>query len=1056
MSKNNSSLTPFFLLFPVCEKYKTLENHLRSIPEITPNILQLIGNTINYFISIFMKFKYSFLIILIIFFLIAGILFYNYFLKEKEAVVIAFAGPLSGHGATAGKLMTQAIQLYFDHINQAGGINGKKVILEQFDDGNDPAQAKQKALEIVQQNRAVAVIGHWYSSTSLSAGEIYKKYAIPAITPGSTNIEITQNNDWYFRNIFNAKTSGKFLAHYVKKIFKQNTATVICEEGAYGAYLGKMFKEEAQKLNMDVNLYWTFKADDNNLDSRFQQIIKQLNTQKETAGVIFLATQAVEGVKLVKLIKEAGIKNTIISETSFSEKTFLHGFDAFPKEQANPGYYTNDIYVATPLIFDTANEKAQQFWQDYQTKYQEEPDWSAAYAYDTAMVVINAIKNAQIEGQNSTLKSDRQKIREYLANQNHIHKAVEGVTGFNYFDNNGDAQKPVVIGVYKNKNLISALTQLQPIRHINEISNFEKAVQEEQILLVDDKYLYKTNVVYTGIKINKITELDIKNLTYSLDFSIWFRFRGEMEPENIKFFNAVEPIFLKNPALTEKQGQMTYRLYKLRGKFQADFHPYWHFAFNQHVLGVSFHHQDFNRNNLIYVIDVLGMGLTKKESLLDRLQRQQVLNPIFDWTIQHVWFFEDIIKKSSLGSFKYLNFSDSMIQYSRFNMGLKIKKNEFGLRGIIPLKWAYYLVIFSSIMILLLIILDKNKKPKIFVNFFNKGSVQAILLNSIYSPLLAPSHLALDYLIWLLQAFFSFFLLLSGEVVLLALTEGFSYHLTMIVKLFDISWWLIFAIFINLAIKRFIWRSLERRSGRSIPNVIQIFVTFIVYLLALFGIVAFVYGQTLTSLLATSGMVAMIIGLAIQANLSNIFSGVAINLERPFRVGDWVKIGSYDEGIVIDVNWRTTRLKTRNGYILSIPNSRASELEIHNYDYTEGNYWLWPIIYINPIHSPELVEKVLLEAIQSVETGVLKNPKPYILFENVNEWAASYWVVFCIDSYQDRFDVLNKFWRSAWNHMESAGIMFAIYRQEIYMFDGTQERKTPATQSKPMPSKEKY
>jgi potassium efflux system protein len=870
----------------------------------------------NLFIFSLMKFKYSFFTILMIFFLSAAIFFYNYFLKENKAVIsIAFAGPLSGHGATAGKLMTQAIQLYFDHINQAGGINGKKVILERFDDSNDPTQAKQKALEIVEKNRAVAVIGHWYSSTSLSAGKIYKKYGIPAITPGSTNIEVTQNNDWYFRNIFNARTSGKFLAHYVKKIFKQNTATVICEEGAYGAYLAKVFKEEAKKLNMDVNFYWTFNTNDTNLNSRFQQIVKQLGVQKETAGVIFLATQAVEGVKLVKLIKEAGIKNTIISETSFSEKNFLHGFDAFPKEQANPGYYTNDIYVATPLIFDTANEKAQQFWQDYQTKYQEEPDWSAAYAYDTAMVVINAIRNAQIEGQTTTLKSDRQKIRNYLANLNHIHKAIDGVTGFNYFDKSGNAQKPVVMGVYKNKNLISALTQLQPIRHLNEISDLEKAMREEQVLLVDDKYLYKTNVVYTGIEINKITELDIKNLTYNLEFNLWFRFRGEMAPENIKFFNAVEPIFLKKPVLIEKQGQMTYHLYKLKGKFRADFHSSWHFAFNRHILGVSFHHQDFTRNNLIYVIDVLGMGLTKKESLLDRLQKQQVLNPIFDWTIQHVWFFEDIIKKTSLGNFKYLSLPNSMIQYSRFNMGIQIKKNEFGLRGIIPLQWAYHLVILSSLMILLLIILDKNKKLKTFSNFFKKTSASIVLPDSISSPLPTLSHLPYDSLIWLLQAFFSFFLLLSGEIVLLALTEGFSYHPTMIVKLFDISWWLISAMFINLAINRFIWRSLEKRSGRSIPNVIQIFVTFVVYLLALFGIIAFVYEQTLTSLLATSGMVAMIIGLAIQANLSNIFSGVAINLERPFRVGDWVKIGSYDEGIVIDVNWRTTRLKTRNGYM---------------------------------------------------------------------------------------------------------------------------------------------
>jgi branched-chain amino acid transport system substrate-binding protein len=245
-----------------------------------------------------------------------------------------------------------------------------------------------------------------------------------------------------------------------------------------------------------------------------------------------------------------------------------------------------------------------------------------------------------------------------------------------------------------------------------------------------------------------------------------------------------------------------------------------------------------------------------------------------------------------------------------------------------------------------------------------------------------------------------------------------------------------------MAIKRFIWYPLEKRSRRAIPNVIRIFVTFVIYLLAFFGIIAFVYEQTLTSLLATSGMVAMIIGLAIQVNLSNIFSGVAINLERPFRVGDWVKIGDFDEGIVVDVNWRTTRVKVRNGYILSIPNSTAAESDIHNYNYTDGHYWLWPTVYVDPHHSPAFVEKILLEAIQSVETGVMKKPKPYILFAGVNEWAASYWIVFCLENYQNKYDILNEVWRKVWQQMQQAGIMFAIHRQEIYMFQGVKEGRS--------------
>jgi branched-chain amino acid transport system substrate-binding protein len=109
--------------------------------------------------------------------------------------------------AFAGKNMRQAVQLYLDSVNKAGGINGKKIILDVFDDQNDPFKAK--ALEIVEENRALAVIGHNYSSASLSGGEVYKKSGIPAITPTSTDVKITTENEWYFRTIFDNQSQSQ-------------------------------------------------------------------------------------------------------------------------------------------------------------------------------------------------------------------------------------------------------------------------------------------------------------------------------------------------------------------------------------------------------------------------------------------------------------------------------------------------------------------------------------------------------------------------------------------------------------------------------------------------------------------------------------------------------------------------------------------------------------------------------------------------------------------------------------------------------------------------------
>ncbi len=951
---------------------------------------------------------------------------YNNYFKYHNAIYIAFVGPLSGKGAAAGKLMTQAIQLYFDYINQRGGINGKQLILETFDDKNNPQQAEQKALEIVEQQRAVAVIGHWYSSASISGGKIYQKYEIPAITPGSINIKVTQNNPWYFRNIYNAKVPSRFLAHYIKNVFKQDQVTIIHEKAAYGSAIAEIFAKEASKLAVTIENQWEYDKNDRNLEAVFQQFVKRLQATKDQAGIILLAMQASEGVKLVKLIKETGIQNPILGPSSFSEETFRHGFDDYPLERDNPGYYTNDIYVATPLLFDTANEKAQLFLADYQNEYNEEPDWSAAYAYDTALVLVEAIKQANIKGTSKNLVADRNKIRDTLARFTHIYDAIEGVTGFNYFNSNRDAQKPVSLGVYKQKNSVSALIQFHVMRNPNEIADFNQALQDEQILFIDGRYMYKTNVVYVGLKINEISQIDMKKLVFNLDFKLWFRFlKGDFNPADIEFINAVEPeklkSQLKNSLVAEKCNRETpdninYCVYRVKGDFRADFIPD-NYVYKTHLVGVSFRHRTLTRNNLIYVTDVLGMGLNQEQSLVQRLTKAHVLSPAEGWRIDQVRFFPDIAKEYSYGDPQYLNVPEGIVEYSLFNTAVQIKKDQFTLRGLIAYKHAHNIMVLSGMLFLVLIFVGNKQK-------FAKS-------------------------IWFFQVIFAFLLLLSGEIIFadwLAHNTN-TYQMKHIIRIFDILWWLIPAFLLNEAAERFVWTPIEEKVG-AIPNIIRHFFALFIYFLAIVGIIVFVYEQRFTSLLATSSVLAMIIGLAIQINISNVFSGIVINMERPFRIGDWIKIGQFDEGEVIDINWRATRIKRRDGCMVSIPNSQASESAIINFHYPQKVYWLWPTVYVHPRYSPVQVKKILQDALLSADK-VLQEPEPVVIFTGINEWSATYWIAFCADSYVNKYFILENVWTRVWFHLNRANIAPAIMRQEIYVFKG--ENRGEPTTSEPLP-----
>ncbi|HMZ67379.1 MAG TPA: ABC transporter substrate-binding protein, partial [Leptospiraceae bacterium] len=932
-------------------------------------------------------------------------------LKPDTSIRIAVVGPMSGKDAANGKSYLDGVKLYVNALNEKNGLDGRKIIVDVYDDENDKDKAKLKAEEIVKKNNVLAVIGHNSSSCSIAAGPLYQANGIPAISPASTNPKVTIGNEWYFRTIFNDLTQGRFLANYTKKVLKEPTFAILHDDKDYGSNLAKVFKETMSDHGQDPEYVWTIKTNNNeNPEQELAAIVEDIKS-KEYTGLIFLATSPKDGAKFIEKFKDAGLSNRILAPDSFASNAFKESFAKLKKEIQSPGYYSNDVMVTSPLIFDNANEKAQNFKDKYKAAYKAEPDWRAAYAYDSVMVLLDVIhKIPDLKGGKANLKEDRLKVKEALSHLTNIDEAVEGVTGYNYYDENRDSPKPISIGAYKNNDVISSLIQLQAVKNLKEITSIKDALEKETIIKIDNNYLYKTNVVYTGIEINEISKLDVSNLTYHMDFYIWFRFKEDIKPEDIEFLNSIEPITLGEPVDKDSSEHMNYRVYHVKGNFKADNLPV-RYELGYHAIGVNFKHKHLTRNNLIYVIDVIGMGMNSKKGD-NKKKYQSILSPVSGWMIANFWSFQDTMSRASLGAPKYLNSRDAKAEYSRFNLGVRIRKNEFTIRGFIPGSHAGYYLGFS---VLVVVGLGIAGRLKMFQKYSN--------LN------------------WVITTLFIFLFLIASEIetVDYLLDDLNTYSIKMVTLGFDLLWWIIPAMRLNQAIERFIWDPLEIKTGNKIPTVVRLFLGIFIYILTFFGIVAFVFDQKITSLLATSGVVAMIIGLAIQVNISNVFSGIAINLERPFKVGDWVKIGTLDEGKVIDITWRTTRIQTRNMIILSIPNSKASESPISNFGSKEDITEFWFTIHIDPNENTKRVQKILLDALLSAE-GVLKNPAPYTRLNEFTEWSADYIIGYCWKDYGRKNAVRKAVFTSIWTHLYRAGIQPATQRHEIHMFKGVKPR----------------
>ncbi len=946
--------------------------------------------------------------------LIAVSLFLLYRIETEqpaESIHIAFVGPLTGPSAKAGKTHLQGAQLFVEQINRTGGIHDRPLVLDIYDDANDKDLAVKRAQEIAAAGRAVAVIGHNYSSCSAAAGQIYQQHRIPAITPSSTGTEVTLNNPWYFRTVFDNPFQARFLAHYIKKVMGAPRISIIHEDLSYGLELADVLEQTGTEIGMEVVYRKKIIVEDPELDQSIEEIIADLRRQ-ENPTPVFLSLHAPEGIRIVTRMRDAGLKHIIIAPDAIASQIFSNGFSDLPKERISPGYYTNGIYASTPIIFDTANENAQHFETLYTQKYGESPGWHAAYTYDTAMLIAEAIRQTGAEGSPETIEADREKIRDFMAGIDSVERAIEGVTGFTYFNENRNPPKPVSIGVWRNNNLISALTQLQMIRNLNEIIDLDAAMDQGRVLLIDNKYMYRTNVVYTGIRINQVREIDFVRGTCLLDFNLWFRYRGEIDTEDIRFINAPAPINLGDPVKEDRQGDMVYKNYHVEGTFKIDFLPRQP-AFGKHVVGVRFFHQYLSRNNLIYVIDVVGLNTGR--SLVEEMRSGQVMSSIGDWTIAAAHFFQEIVGKPSMGNPEYLNIQGGIVEHSAFNIAVEISERSVTPRRKAPQEIAFFLMLASGAALLLLKILFL-KHPE------SKG-------------------------LWLMLGGFMLLFLLFAEVIAVSrLSEIFEPHyMKLIVLAFDIAWWIIPAYLLKLAVERFLWTPLEQRTNRTVPNVLRRFVAYTIYVLAFFGIIAFVFDQRLTSLLATSGVLAMIIGLAIQINISNIFSGIAINMERPFRIGDWIKIGNYDDGRVVDITWRTTRIQTGNGCILSIPNSQASESAVQNFSYPDGFYKQIFTVQTDPVHPPNRVKKILMDSVLAAE-AVIKSQPPLVRYLGVNQathsqsvpWAANYLIIAPVWDYSMKATNYDSIWERIWTHLNRAGIRLITQRQDIHLYQETE------------------
>jgi len=890
------------------------------------------------------------------------------FIEQTDAEVtrIAVVGPMTGADAVIGQSLREGVELMVAQVNAIGGIQENRVVVDVYDDKNDPAEASAVATAIVA-SRASAVIGHWSNEVIQTVTETYRAGKIPHLIPAPLKPGMAQESRWSFSFVFNDGQQARFLANYARNVLGHKLVSIIGDQDAYGDTLVAEFEKTYLRFGTSVRYKWMFNKSFGSTDAQLTAIVEELKTRRD-AGLIFLAVNERDGAKILKMMRDIRIRNPIIVPASFGTHAFQQALADGLDARTQPGIYSNDMMIAAPLLFDTANEVAQNFRNNYQDTYNHAPDWLAAYAYDAANLAIDAVTSAAKGADRTNIPAMRTALQSTFDGMNKPSLGWEGLSGLTYFDPaTGETQKPVLVGIFNGVDIISALTQLQPIKSQGG-ANYIDELKLGKVLYVNDRFMYKTNVVYTGLEVNEISDLNFDAGTFTMDFNIWFRFRGEFSPHELYVVNARDPVVLGDPIDEKQVDDMTYRLYRVKHTLLMNFSDASR-VYGEHLVGISFSHKTLNRNNLLYVVDVLGLGLNSGGSVIKALREKNAVPDSTGWELERAWIAQDVVSKTSAGNPDYVGFASTDPLFSQVDLGVIVKEIQINVRDFIPGEYFIYLGIFGLLGIIFAVTMDRRERGRFW-------SVQSWGLRVVAWPtfLLAVSNLTLD-------------------IATVNLSDA---YVDKMVLVFDCLWYLVPARLAAIAAERFVWQPLEDHTERTIPNVIRVFASVAIYSFALFGIIAFVFDQHITSLLATSGLLAMIIGLAVQANISNIFSGIVINIERPFNVGDWVRIGEMDEGRVVDITWRTTRVKTRNGYVISTPNGQVSESHVHNFDSFDV-VRIEMLMYLDGRLDPEESSVMMMTGLEKAE-NIVEFPEREIRFKGVENiygmWTAIYPTLF--------------------------------------------------------------
>ena len=203
------------------------------------------------------------------------------------------------------------------------------------------------------------------------------------------------------------------------------------------------------------------------------------------------------------------------------------------------------------------------------------------------------------------------------------------------------------------------------------------------------------------------------------------------------------------------------------------------------------------------------------------------------------------------------------------------------------------------------------------------------------------------------------------------------------------SWWFVAARILAVISQA----TLRLRAGSPQAKLLSDLWAGLLYFAAAGIVINSILGVPLKSLVATSGVIAIGLGFALQNTLADVFAGITVGVERPYAIGDRIQLDGLIEGEVVQANWRSIRIRTDNDGVATVPNSLVAKSRILNRSSPVGERGVTITVGADAGHRPDMVLELLRRA-TLLCPGILPQPPPTMLLTRLGQRTHAYDVSF--------------------------------------------------------------